>query len=316
MRIRSIKPEFWRSDDITKLSREDRLLFVGLWQYVDDNGVGIDDYRQITADLFALEDDQNEVRAYVREGLATLARGLLIARYEADGKNLLYIRSWDRHQRVDRPNKSRFPVPDPSDPPPTSESTTDSQQTLDGLATDSRQSPRLEQGNRGTKKTAKADASAAIDEGFAEFWSEYPRKEKKPDGRRAYRNAITKRRVTHDQIMAGLRRHNAGWRANGTERRFIPHPATWLNGDCFNDEPADFGQAALSAVPDLPVTFDDIRASGDLEQLGRLLGRSVYAPSQPPSDQTPPAQWRHDRAVELIDNHETEIRNALGRRAG
>ena len=33
MRIRSIKPEFWRSDDITALSLEDRLLFIGLWSY-------------------------------------------------------------------------------------------------------------------------------------------------------------------------------------------------------------------------------------------------------------------------------------------
>ena len=42
MRIRSIKPEFWTSDDIADLTIEDRLLFIGLWSYVDDNGVGID----------------------------------------------------------------------------------------------------------------------------------------------------------------------------------------------------------------------------------------------------------------------------------
>jgi hypothetical protein len=29
MRIRSIKPEFWRSDDIARLSWDDRLLFIG-----------------------------------------------------------------------------------------------------------------------------------------------------------------------------------------------------------------------------------------------------------------------------------------------
>ena len=40
MRIRSIKPEFWTSDDITALAVDDRLLFIGLWSYVDDNGVG------------------------------------------------------------------------------------------------------------------------------------------------------------------------------------------------------------------------------------------------------------------------------------
>lgn len=29
MRIRSTKPEFWRSDDIAALALEDRLLFIG-----------------------------------------------------------------------------------------------------------------------------------------------------------------------------------------------------------------------------------------------------------------------------------------------
>lgn len=112
MRIRTIKPEFWRSDDISSLPRELRLLFVGLWSYVDDNGVGVDDYRQIAADLFALEEDIVEARGFVREGLATLSRVLLIDRYEVAGKPYLFVRTWDRHQRVDRPNKARHPRPD------------------------------------------------------------------------------------------------------------------------------------------------------------------------------------------------------------
>ncbi len=121
MRIRSIKPEFWRSDDITALSREHRLLFIGLWQYVDDNGVGLDDFRAISADLFALEDDQKEVRDYVREGLATLSRALLLARYEVDGRRYIFIRTWDSHQRIDRPGKPRLPRPPDDWTPPTSD---------------------------------------------------------------------------------------------------------------------------------------------------------------------------------------------------
>jgi hypothetical protein len=112
VRIRSIKPEFWRSDDITRLRRDVRLLFIGLWSYVDDNGVGIDDHRQITADLFALEDDPVAARTFVRDGLATLSAALLIIRYEHDGKRYLYIPTWDRHQRVDKPGRPRYPRPD------------------------------------------------------------------------------------------------------------------------------------------------------------------------------------------------------------
>lgn len=111
MRIRTIKPSFWRSDDITALPMDMRVLFIGLWSYVDDNGVGLDDYRQIAADLFALEEDQNAIRVYVREGLATLSRGLLVVRYKIDDKSYLFIPTWDLHQKIDRPGKPRYPRP-------------------------------------------------------------------------------------------------------------------------------------------------------------------------------------------------------------
>jgi len=112
LRIRSIKPEFWRSEDVKQLPREVRLLFIGLWSYVDDNGVGVDDHRQISADLFALEDDPIGTRAYVRDGLATLSAASLIARYAHGGKRYLYVLSWDKHQRVDKPARPRYPRPD------------------------------------------------------------------------------------------------------------------------------------------------------------------------------------------------------------
>lgn len=111
MRIRNIKPEFWRSDDIKRLPREFRLLFIGLWSYVDDNGVGIDDYRQVAADLFALEDDQAEVREYVQAGLRRLAGDALVSRYVLLGKSYLFINSWVKHQKVHNANKARYPLP-------------------------------------------------------------------------------------------------------------------------------------------------------------------------------------------------------------
>lgn len=156
MRIRSIKPEFWRSDDVAGLSREDRLLFIGLWSYVDDNGVGIDDHRQVAADLFALDDDVKEVREYVREGLATLSRRFLIARYEVDGKRYLYVTGWKRHQRIDKPAKGRYPEPPPDYKPPTRHDVPN----REDVAEESRD-PREtlapgtgEQGNRGTGESA------------------------------------------------------------------------------------------------------------------------------------------------------------------
>lgn len=146
MRIRSIKPEFWRSDDISKLSVEDRLLFIGLWSYVDDNGVGVDKLSLVATDLFA--DDvakDSETFARVSRGLQELSEGGLIVRYTVDGKDFLEICNWSRHQRIDKPNKARHPA-----------STCDDaiiRESVARVSRDPRESPAtgaVEQRNRGT----------------------------------------------------------------------------------------------------------------------------------------------------------------------
>jgi hypothetical protein len=162
MRIRTIKPSFWRSDDITALPMELRLLFIGLWSYVDDNGVGIDDYRQIAADLFALEEDQAAIRSFVRDGLATLSRRLQVVRYMIAGKPYLFIPTWDLHQKVDRPAKARYPRP-PADFDP---STSKNGQDADHVATSSREvrdTLAAVVGEEGIRGREEKDPSGAVD---------------------------------------------------------------------------------------------------------------------------------------------------------
>ncbi len=144
MRIRSIKPEFWRSDDISALDRDDRLLFIGLWSYVDDNGVGRDKLADIAADLFAhdLEQDPRETFARVSRGLLNLAERGLITRYSAVGGGYLCVTGWTEHQRIDKPGKPRYPGPEEA----FATSSRDSRETLaPGTG---------EQGNRGTVSLA------------------------------------------------------------------------------------------------------------------------------------------------------------------
>ena len=109
MRIRTIKPEFWRSEDIAALSIEDRLLFIGLWSYVEDNGVGRDEPQLIQCDLYPL-DTFTEASVRTHGGLMRLSQQGLITRYKGpDGRKYLQINSWDKHQKINRPSKPRFP---------------------------------------------------------------------------------------------------------------------------------------------------------------------------------------------------------------
>lgn len=75
------------------------------------------------------------------------------------------------------------------------------------------------------------------DQGFADFWTAYPRKENKGAARRAWSAAIKK--VAAEQIISAVKR--AKWNA---DQKFIPHPASWLNGERWADEVA----APLAAV--------------------------------------------------------------------
>lgn len=113
MRIRSIKPEFYRSDDIDALDWHDRLLFIAMWSYVDDNGVGRDKVASIAADLFAgdLSVDPTETLRRVSLGLERLEQAGLITRYRVAGRAYLYIVAWDKHQLIKNPSKPRFPAP-------------------------------------------------------------------------------------------------------------------------------------------------------------------------------------------------------------
>lgn len=114
MRIRSTKPEFWRSRTVASVSWDARFVLKGLESYVDDNGVGKDDTALIVGDVFPRDMLANprETVARVTEAVSLLHQAGLIWRYEVDGVHLLYISNWDTLQRVDKPNKGRLPRPD------------------------------------------------------------------------------------------------------------------------------------------------------------------------------------------------------------
>lgn len=69
---------------------------------------------------------------------------------------------------------------------------------------------------------------------FLHFYSAYPRHVGRGAAERAYRQALKK--ADHLEIMAGLTRAMAEWKSRQTEKQYIPHPATWLNGERWRDE--------------------------------------------------------------------------------
>lgn len=111
MRIRTTKPEFWRSLDTAELDMFTRLLFIGLWNYVDDNGVGEDEINLIRSDLFP-RDPIEKVEPLIQRALTELSVKGQIVRYQdlKSRRRYLKVVNW-HHQRINRPTESKKPLP-------------------------------------------------------------------------------------------------------------------------------------------------------------------------------------------------------------
>lgn len=106
-RIRTIKPEFWTSEQVMDCSTIARLLFIGLWNFCDDAGRIGASPKQIKALVLPADDvSADDVRRMIDE---LTSNGLLV-RYVVDGKEYLQVTGWS-HQKIDRPQKSKIPPP-------------------------------------------------------------------------------------------------------------------------------------------------------------------------------------------------------------
>ena len=83
------------------------------------------------------------------------------------------------------------------------------------------------------KKRTRVEPLAADDPRMIEFWDKYPRRQAKRDAQAALAKALT--RADFLEIMAGCEQFAQD--PNLPEARLIPHPATWLNGDRWQDGP-------------------------------------------------------------------------------
>jgi hypothetical protein len=108
-RIRTVKPEFWGNAQVTRCSRDARLLFLALLNESDDEGRQLASPRRITG--FAFPNDRDVSPKMVEKWLDELESASLIAKYRAEGVVYLVIPGFTRNQRISRPSPSRLPSP-------------------------------------------------------------------------------------------------------------------------------------------------------------------------------------------------------------
>ena len=111
-RIRTIKPEFWTDEKVVELSAFARLLFIGIWNFCDDDGRMVYSPKRIKMQIFPADSvDCSELLGEIR-------RVSLIDVYTVDGIDYLRVVGFEKHQKIDKRSASKLPSPDhPADSP-------------------------------------------------------------------------------------------------------------------------------------------------------------------------------------------------------
>jgi hypothetical protein len=107
-RRRMIDPNFWQSEDVSKLTIRQRLLLIGLFSNADDEGKLRGNPAFVRSLVFPYEDISIKD---IEEDLHVVENIDSILRYEVDGNKYIKLINWTKFQRVDKPQKSMIPEP-------------------------------------------------------------------------------------------------------------------------------------------------------------------------------------------------------------
>lgn len=234
-RIRTIKPEFWTDEKIVELDPWDRLLFIGLWNFCDDEGYFMCQPKKIKMQVFPGDSTD------VSRGLWNLLEASRLALYTSGEGIVGHVNNWDRHQKVSNPAKSRLKSLD-------LRKLTDSEAGK-ALGITDVQSPledsvRKGREGKGSKATTELHRPTTSSDAFETFWATYPRRDARRKAEGAFRAAL--KRADAATITAGAKRYAED---PNREAAFTAMPATWLNADRWGDGPLPARNGGIRGRP-------------------------------------------------------------------
>jgi hypothetical protein len=205
-RIRTIKPEFFTSEDIVSMTPLARLFYVSLWCEADREGRM--EWKPVTFKMRYLPGDQCDVNALAQE---LFERGLVVL-YMVDGKQYAEIPTFTEHQVINnREASSTHPARDK-----------DAKRT---------RAPRVKAEGKG--KEGKEGKEHALLAGFVRFWKTWPAGDRKQDKAACAEKWERDGLEAHaDAICADVERRKGTekWKAG-----FVEMPATYLNNRRWED---------------------------------------------------------------------------------
>lgn len=107
-RIRTIKPKFFDDVKVGRISRDARLVYIGLWVFADDIGVVIGDAVWLKSKIFPY--DQIQVQQFEKWMNELVINGF-ICLLSYNGERFIYLPNFTRHQVINKPNTNDLNIP-------------------------------------------------------------------------------------------------------------------------------------------------------------------------------------------------------------
>lgn len=104
-RIRTVKPELWTDEKVAECSIAARLLFIGMFNFADDNGNLVNSPKRIKMQIFPA--DSLDCEPLIKE----LMTHELLTEYSVNEVSYLNIKGFNKHQKINRPSKTTIPRP-------------------------------------------------------------------------------------------------------------------------------------------------------------------------------------------------------------
>lgn len=211
-------PGQWTDDMFVTCSPLARLLALGLRNESDDNGIF--EWNPVKLKMRVLPADNCEIESLLVELVASQQ----IVQYEVSGKKYGLIRNFTKYQK---PKYPTYLYPLPEVQPEGVE--------LKKAHSGSPPGKSIQRERREEKRRTTCASDDACVSAFDRFWAAYPRKKSKGQARKAFTKLKPNEQLL-EAILASLERAKTSedWRKDGG--RFIPYPATWLNGEGWEDD--------------------------------------------------------------------------------
>lgn len=103
-RIRTIKPDFWDSPDTREASLAARLMYIAMWNWADDYGIGDGNHARLVS--FAFPNGEIPVSDYPRL-LSEVSRTFGVVFFDFEGRPFYVVPTWEKHQRTEKRAKER-----------------------------------------------------------------------------------------------------------------------------------------------------------------------------------------------------------------